>query len=79
MAIFPSFTVTSLIVKVGSKSSLRIVPIAVSDVLPTIPVVAAIITLKVSVGSFTRSSFEGTFANAVVLPAGKVTVTGVIT
>lgn len=46
---------------------------------PTSPVVEAIITLKVSFGSFIISSFVETCAITLVTPAGKVTVTGVVT
>jgi hypothetical protein len=64
------------IVTVGALSSV-IVPVAVSVVDPTVPVVLVIPTVKVSVDSAIGSSVVATVAVAVVAPAKNVT-TGVV-
>ena len=55
-----------------------IVPVAVSVVDPTVPVVLVIPTVKVSVDSAIGSSVVATVAVAVVAPAKNVTTTGVV-
>ena len=74
----PSVIEASSIVTTGALSSSKIVPIAVSVVAPTVPVVLVIATVNVSSNSSIASCVVGTVAVAVVAPAKNVTVTGVV-
>ena len=74
----PSVTITSLMLRVGAFASLSKIVTIPAPSLIVAPVGLLRVTLKVSVGSFTKSSVIGMVTFTQVCPAGMVAVAVVV-